>query len=206
MRRISACLIPASSLKFRFVEWLSCELWRHRRYCERQFWLYSTLSFLSLRFLFTLIFLFLFFIYIPRFSYFHFLCAFPSTCLFWFFPTPTFSLLFFLSLSFLPCCLDFRPFALTSILLSFYVISIFIPSLPRSCFYFSILLLFLLYLILNPHFFLKLLRWSTGSVLAFGTQVRGFKPGRSSRIFQGQKILSTPSFGREVKPFVPCRM
>ena len=41
-------------------------------------------------------------------------------------------------------------------------------------------------------------------LLAFGTQVRGFKPGRSRRIFQGEKILSTPSFGREVKPFVPC--
>ena len=49
------------------------------------------------------------------------------------------------------------------------------------------------------------LRWSRGSVLAFGTQVRGFKPGRSRRIFQGEKILSTPSFGKEVKPFVPCR-
>ena len=33
----------------------------------------------------------------------------------------------------------------------------------------------------------------------------GFKPSRSRRIFQGEKILSTPSFGREVKPFVPCR-
>ena len=31
------------------------------------------------------------------------------------------------------------------------------------------------------------LRWSRGSVLAFGTQVRGFKPGRSRRIFQGEK-------------------
>ena len=51
----------------------------------------------------------------------------------------------------------------------------------------------------------KWLRWSRGSVLAFGAQVRGFKPGRSRRIFQGEKILSTPSFGREVKPFVPCR-
>ena len=50
------------------------------------------------------------------------------------------------------------------------------------------------------------LRWYRGSVLAFGTQVRGFKPGRSRRIFQGEKILSTPSFGREVKPFVPCRI
>ena len=48
-------------------------------------------------------------------------------------------------------------------------------------------------------------RWSRGSVLAFGTQVRGFKPGRSHRIFQGEKILSAPSFGGEVKPSVPCR-
>jgi hypothetical protein len=43
------------------------------------------------------------------------------------------------------------------------------------------------------------------SALAFGTQVRGFKPGRSRRIFQGEKILSAPSFRREVKPWVPCR-
>jgi hypothetical protein len=42
-------------------------------------------------------------------------------------------------------------------------------------------------------------------VLAFSTQVRGFKPGRSSRIFKGEKILSTPSFGGKVKPSVPCR-
>jgi hypothetical protein len=34
------------------------------------------------------------------------------------------------------------------------------------------------------------------SALAFGTQVRGFKPGRSRRIFQGEKILSAPFFGR----------
>ena len=37
---------------------------------------------------------------------------------------------------------------------------------------------------------IKLLRWSRDSVLAFGTQVRGFKPGRNRRIFQGEKILS----------------
>jgi hypothetical protein len=43
------------------------------------------------------------------------------------------------------------------------------------------------------------------SALAFGTQVRGFKPGRSRRIFQGEKIVTAPSFGREVKPWVPCR-
>ena len=43
-------------------------------------------------------------------------------------------------------------------------------------------------------------------MLTFGTQVHGFKPCRSSRIFQGEKFLSTPSFGREVKPSVPCRI
>ena len=44
----------------------------------------------------------------------------------------------------------------------------------------------------------KRLRWSRGSVLAFGTQVSGFKPGRSRRIFKGEKILSAPSFVGEV--------
>jgi hypothetical protein len=42
------------------------------------------------------------------------------------------------------------------------------------------------------------LRWSRDSVLAFGTQVRGFTPGRSRRIFRAKKILSTPFFGGEV--------
>ena len=42
----------------------------------------------------------------------------------------------------------------------------------------------------------KRLRWSRGRALAFGTQVRGFR---------AKKILSTPSFGEEVKPSVPCR-
>ena len=49
------------------------------------------------------------------------------------------------------------------------------------------------------------LRWSRGSVLAFSTQVSGFKPGRSLRILRAKNILSTPSFGGEVKPSVPCR-
>ena len=31
------------------------------------------------------------------------------------------------------------------------------------------------------------LRWSRGSVLAFNTQVRGFKPGRSLRIFRASE-------------------
>ena len=37
------------------------------------------------------------------------------------------------------------------------------------------------------------------SILATGTRVRGFKPGRSR-----WKILSMPSFGGEVKESVPC--
>jgi hypothetical protein len=35
--------------------------------------------------------------------------------------------------------------------------------------------------------------------------VRGFAPGRSLRIFRAKNILSTPSFGGEVKPSVPRR-
>jgi hypothetical protein len=37
------------------------------------------------------------------------------------------------------------------------------------------------------------------SMLASGSQVRGFKPGRSRWIFLYVKILSLPSFGGEVK-------
>jgi len=55
------------------------------------------------------------------------------------------------------------------------------------------------------YIYIYMLRWSRGSVLAFGIQVRGFKPGWSRRIFKGEKILNTPSFGGEVKPPVPCR-
>ena len=53
----------------------------------------------------------------------------------------------------------------------------------------------------------KLLRWSRGSVLAFSTQVHGFKRGRSRRIFKGSKILSTPSLGGEVpgRRFTACK-
>jgi hypothetical protein len=43
------------------------------------------------------------------------------------------------------------------------------------------------------------------SMLASGTRVRGSKHGRSRRIFRAKNILSMPSFGREVKPYVPCR-
>jgi hypothetical protein len=43
------------------------------------------------------------------------------------------------------------------------------------------------------------------SLLASGTQVRGFKTGWNRRIFRAKKILSMPSFEGEVKPSVPCR-
>jgi hypothetical protein len=42
-------------------------------------------------------------------------------------------------------------------------------------------------------------------VFASSTQVRGFKPALRRRTFQGEEIPSTPSFGGEVKPAVPCR-
>jgi hypothetical protein len=44
------------------------------------------------------------------------------------------------------------------------------------------------------------------SALAFGTQVRGLKTGRSSRIFQGEKILSAPSFGKGSKTVGPMSL
>ena len=107
---------------------------------------------LSLRLFFPLIFLFLFFS-IPRFSYYHFLSAFPSACLFCFSPTPIFYLLFLsrFLLSYTSC--HFRPYILISILFSFPCDSYFYSScLSRSCFTLSILHLFLLQLILNPDF------------------------------------------------------
>jgi len=43
----------------------------------------------------------------------------------------------------------------------------------------------------------KRLRWSRGSVLAFSTQVWGFKPGRSRRIFRAKKSSGRlPSEGK----------
>ena len=37
---------------------------------------------------------------------------------------------------------------------------------------------------IKSHYFI---RWYRGSVLAFSTEVRGFKPGRSRRIFRAKK-------------------
>jgi hypothetical protein len=43
------------------------------------------------------------------------------------------------------------------------------------------------------------------STLASGTQVRGFKPDQSRRIFQGEKFLNFASFGGEINMSVHCR-
>jgi hypothetical protein len=42
------------------------------------------------------------------------------------------------------------------------------------------------------------------SVLPIGHKVCRFKPGRGKRFLREMKIHSTPSFGGEVKPLVPC--
>ena len=56
------------------------------------------------------------------------------------------------------------------------------------------------------YIYIEQLRWSRGSVLAFSTQVCGFKPGRSRRIFRAKKSSARlPSFGGEVRPSVSCR-
>ena len=43
-------------------------------------------------------------------------------------------------------------------------------------------------------------------ILASGFEVRGFDPGRGRWIFQSVKILSMTFFGKEVKPWVSCRI
>ena len=53
---------------------------------------------------------------------------------------------------------------------------------------------------------LKRLRCFRDSVLAFGTQVRGFGRGRSRRIFQGKKSPQHIFLRRGIKPSVPCRI
>ena len=47
------------------------------------------------------------------------------------------------------------------------------------------------------------LRWSRGSVLAFGTQVRGFNTGRSRRIFKGEKNPQHAFLRKENKAVCP---
>ena len=53
--------------------------------------------------------------------------------------------------------------------------------------------------------FVQRLRWSRGSVLAFSAQYAGSNPTETVGILGRKIILSTPSFGGEVKPSVPCR-
>jgi hypothetical protein len=43
------------------------------------------------------------------------------------------------------------------------------------------------------------------SVLATGPKGCGFEPGQGDGLLRAIKIRSTPSFGWEVKPEVPCR-
>jgi hypothetical protein len=43
------------------------------------------------------------------------------------------------------------------------------------------------------------------SVLVTGSKGRGFKPGRGDGFLRAINVRSTPSFGWEVKPEVPCR-
>jgi hypothetical protein len=43
------------------------------------------------------------------------------------------------------------------------------------------------------------------SVLATGPKGRKFESGQGDGFLRAIKIRSTPSFGREVKPEVPCR-
>jgi hypothetical protein len=43
------------------------------------------------------------------------------------------------------------------------------------------------------------------SVLTSGTKFAGSNPAKAIGFLRAEKSLSTPSFGREVKPWVPCR-
>jgi hypothetical protein len=65
------------------------------------------------------------------------------------------------------------------------LLSVSYHSLPMLTFFFLLLL------------FCKLLQWSRGSVLAFGTPVRGFAPGQSRRNFRVKKSSARlPSEGK----------
>jgi len=54
-----------------------------------------------------------------------------------------------------------------------------------------------IYIIFFIYLWQKRLRWSRSSVLAFSTEVRGFKPGRNHRIFRAKKSSAClPSEGK----------
>ena len=57
---------------------------------------------------------------------------------------------------------------------------------------------------LNGIHVLKVVK-AVSAVWGWRARVRGSNPAEAVGIFQGEKILSTPSFGREVKSRVPCR-
>ena len=52
----------------------------------------------------------------------------------------------------------------------------------------------------------KGLRWSRVAYLSLVPKFAGSNPTEAVGFFQGEKILSTPFFGWEVKPSVPCRI
>ena len=72
-------------------------------------------------------------------------------------------------------------------------------------FFFRKILPFMRYLLIYLLTYLLTQRhlWSRGSVLAFGTQVRGFKPGRSRRIIQGEENLQHASLRKGSKAVCP---
>jgi hypothetical protein len=48
-------------------------------------------------------------------------------------------------------------------------------------------------------------RWADNIVLAIGSMVSGFKPGRGDRFLRAIKIRRTPSLEEKVKPSAPTR-
>ena len=96
---------------------------------------------------------------------------------------------------------------------TFYTLLV-LGSLYFKNFFHNVLFLSTLLVIIlniNPFkFSCRISRWSgfgglEVSVLAFGTQVREFKPGRSRRIFRAKKSSARLTSGGKVKPSVPCR-
>jgi hypothetical protein len=72
------------------------------------------------------------------------------------------------------------------------------------------------YILLTVHHVMILGKWPTWctsgfgglgvSALAFGTQVRGFKPGRNRRIFQGEKNSQRAFLRKESKTVGPMSL
>ena len=65
-----------------------------------------------------------------------------------------------------------------------------------SCCVLVLYIHFIIHIYIYIYIYIRL-RWSRGSLLAFSTQVRGFKPGRSRRIFMAKKSSARlPSEGK----------